>query len=163
MIIILDTDIISCIAKIKEMELVERLFQKSDFHITSAVYDEIKEAKDIGYDFVDYILDLIRKGSLKIISVHNIERIKELEEFALGLGEIESIVAAEENKGILLSNDKKVKKKAKVDVFNLEDILSAAIEKKIIKNKEKFVDLINKIESKDRIILRNKRYLITKL
>lgn len=162
MIVVLDTDIISCIAKIKEMGLLERLFQKYDIYITFAVYDEIKKAKDLGYDFVDYIFDLIKEKRVKIISVYNIERMKELEELGLGLGEIESIVAAEDNDGILLSNDKKVKKETNIPVFNLEDILSASIDNKIIKTKKDLILLIEKIESKDKIILKNKAYLIKK-
>lgn len=161
MMVVLDTDILSCIAKIKNMKLLERLFPKSKFLISPRTYDEIKEAKDLGYEFVDYILDLIDK-KIDVISTRNAERMKELEDSGLDFGDITSIALAEEENAILLSNDKKVKKEAKIDVFNLEDLLSVAIDNHVIKDKDELLSLIENIESKDKVTLRNKSFLIDK-
>ena len=49
---ILDTDILSCFAKIRRFDLLEKLF-KAQFYIPLRVYEEILRAKEKGYDFVD--------------------------------------------------------------------------------------------------------------
>jgi predicted nucleic acid-binding protein len=84
----------------------------------------------------------------------------------LDFGESEAIVLALRKDSILLSNDRLVKKRCKnmdIEIFNLEDIISFAIEKRLINNTDKLLQIITAIESKDRIKVRNKQYLLEKL
>jgi len=163
MIVVFDTDIISCIAKTENIELIENIFPGFRFSISPRVYDEIREAKDIGYDFVGYIQNLIDTKRIEIISAKNAERMKELEDSGLDFGDIESIAVAEENNAILLSNDKKVKRESKVEVFDIEALILIAIDNHLIQDKEELLSLINDIGSKDNISLRNKQFLISRI
>ena len=53
---IIDTDIISTFGKIKKYELLLKLFSSSELYISSSVYRDLITAKELGYDFVDYLL-----------------------------------------------------------------------------------------------------------
>ncbi len=165
--IVLDTDILSCFAKIRRFDLLEKLF-KAQFYIPPKVYEEILRAKEKGYDFVDYIIQLIDDRKIKIATLNEIDVdiVKELsKERRLGFGEMEAMALAKNRGWILLSNDKVVEKvagKIGINVFNLEDLLSAMIDSGIIKNKIELKDIIEEIETKDRIVIRNKSYLFNK-
>jgi len=165
--IVLDTDILSCFAKIRRFDLLEKLF-KAQFYIPPRVYEEILRAKEKGYDFVDYIIQLIDDRKIKIAILNEIEVdiVKELsKERRLGFGEMEAMALARNRGWILLSNDKVVEKvagKIGINVFNLEDFLSAMIDSRIIKNRIELKDIIEEIETKDRIVIRNKSYLFNK-
>ncbi len=165
--IVLDTDILSCFAKIRRFNLLEKLF-KAQFYIPSRVYEEILRAKEKGYDFVGYIIQLIDDRKIKIATLNEIDVdiVKELsKERRLGFGEMEAMALAKNRGWVLLSNDKVVEKvagKIGINVFNLEDLLSAMIDSGIIKNKIELKDIIEEIETKDRIVIRNKSYLFNK-
>jgi len=145
--------------------LLEKLFKA--FYIPR-VYEEILRAKEKGYDFVDYIIQLIDDKKIRIATLNEIEVdiVKELsKKRRLGFGEMEAMALARNRGWILLSNDKVVEKvagKIGINVFNLEDLLSAMIDLGIIKNKIELKDIIEEIETKDRIVIRNKSYLFNK-
>lgn len=133
MIVIIDADIISCLAKIKRFQLLQKLFQNAQFIIPQRVYEEIIRAKREGYTFVDYILRLINDEilDLPILTPDEISKIKDLEEsMNLHFGEIEAIVLALRENAILLSNDGQVRKEIQrlsfgIEVFNLEDVIES--------------------------------------
>ncbi len=64
--IVFDTDILSCIAKIKGFDFIKEVFPKSEYIVPGRVYEEITKAKKSGYDFSDYIINLINKSLLVI-------------------------------------------------------------------------------------------------
>jgi hypothetical protein len=64
--IVFDTDILSCIAKIKSFDFIKEIFPESEYVVPGRVYEEILKAKKYGYDFLDYIIDLIDKSILVI-------------------------------------------------------------------------------------------------
>ncbi|WP_456327150.1 PIN domain-containing protein [Archaeoglobus sp.] len=166
--IVLDTDILSCFSKIRKFDLLEKLF-KAQFYIPPRVYEEILRAKEKGYDFVDYAIKLIDDRKIRIATLNETEvsMVKELaKKRKLGFGEIEAMALAKNKGWILLSNDKVVEKIAReigVDVFNIEDILSAMIEFGIIGGEIELKDIIEEIETKDRMVIRNKEYLFRKI
>ena len=165
--IVLDTGILSCFAKIKRFDLLEKLF-KAQFYIPPRVYEEILRAKEKGYDFVDYIIQLIDDRKIRIATLNEIDVdiVKELsKERRLGFGEMEAMALAKNRGWVLLSNDKVVENvagKIGINVFNLEDLLSAMIDSGIIKNKIELKDIIEEVGTKDRIVIRNKSYLFNK-
>ena len=166
--IVLDTDILSCFSKIKKFDLLEKLF-KAQFYIPPRVYEEILRAKEKGYDFVNYAIKLIDNEKIRIATLNETEIsiVKELaKKRKLGFGEIEAMALAKNRGWILLSNDKVVEKVAReigIDVFNIEDLLSAMIEFEIIRDKIELKGIIEEIETKDRIVIRNKEYLFGKI
>ena len=148
--------------------MLEKLF-KAQFYIPPRVYEEILSAKEKGYDFVDYAIKLIDDRKIRIATLNETEvsMVKELaKKRKLGFGEIEAMALAKNKGWILLSNDKVVEKIAReigVDVFNIEDILSAMIEFGIIGGEIELKDIIEEIETKDRMVIRNKEYLFRKI
>lgn len=171
MIVVIDTDIISCLAKIKKFQLLQKLFREAQFIIPQRVYEEIIRAKKEGYGFVDYALRLINDRILDLTSLTSDEilKIKELDEnLNLHFGEIEAIVLALRKNAILLSNDSQVKKEIErlnlgIEVFNLEDIISTLIDVGELTSESDIKQLIEEIETKDRMLIRNKAYLLQKV
>jgi predicted nucleic acid-binding protein len=171
MIVIIDADIISCLAKIKRFQLLQNLFQNAQFIIPQRVYEEIIRAKKEGYIFVDYILRLINNNilDLSILTSDEISKIKDLEErLNLHFGEIEAIVLALRENSVLLSNDRQVKKEIQrlslgIEVFNLEDVISTLIDVNELTSENDIRQLIDEIENKDRVLIRNKTYLLQKV
>ena len=171
MIVVIDTDIISCLAKIEKFQLLQNLFREAQFIIPQRVYEEIIRAKKEGYAFVDYALRLINDRVLDLTSLTSAEilKIKELDEnLNLHFGEIEAIVLALRKNAILLSNDSRVKKEIQrldlgIEVFNLEDIISTLIDVGELTSENDVKQLIEEIEAKDRVLIRNKGYLLQKV
>ncbi|GMT46704.1 MAG: hypothetical protein IEMM0007_0270 [bacterium] len=167
MIVIIDTDILSCIAKIKRFQLLQKLFTDAQFIVPQRVYEEIIRAKKEGYGFVDYVLRLIddRILNLPILTSDETSKIKDLDEsMNLHFGEIEAIVLALRENAILLSNDNRVKKESQrlnlgIDVFNLEDVISTLIDIGEVTSENDIKQLIEEIENKDRVLIKNKAYL----
>ncbi len=167
MIVVLDTDILSCIAKIKRFQLLQELFTDAQFIVPQRVYEEIIRAKKEGYGFVDYVLRLIddRILNLPILTSDEILKIKDLDEsMNLHFGEIEAIVLALRENAILLSNDNRVKKEIQrhnlgIEVFNLEDVISTLIDVGEVTSENDIKQLIKEIEEKDRVLIKNKAYL----
>lgn len=86
----------------------------------------------------------------------------------LHFGEIEAIVLALRENAILLSNDSQVKKEIQrlslgVEVFNLEDVISTLIDVGELTSENDIKQLIEEIENKDRVLIRNKTYLLQKV
>ena len=171
MIVVIDTDIISCLAKIKKFQLFQKLFREAEFIIPQRVYEELIRAKKEGYGFVDYVLRLINDRIMDLTSLTSTEilKIKELDEnLNLHFGEIEATVLALRNNAILLSNDSRVKKEIQrlnlgIEVFNLEDIISTLIDVGELTSENDVKQLIEEIEAKDRVLIRNKGYLLQKV
>ena len=167
--VVFDTDILSCIGKTEIFDLIKELFKGCSFVIPVRVCEELHAAKKIGYDFVDYILYFIDKSEITVLPLTSKEIPKLIlieKNLNLDFGESEAIVLALRNNSLLLSNDLNVKKKCKsmdIEIFNLEDIILFAIEKGIINNTDELHLIITAIESKDRIKVRNKQYLMDKV
>ena len=157
--ILLDTNIISTFSKIGKFELLYDIFNKEILYISPNVFEELKKAKDKGYSFVDRIFYLILKKKLQIISLNQEEILKTINiPNSLAAGEKDSIILCKERNGIFITNEKKVInycKKEKINYFDLIDILKAMYDL-MDYSKEKIISLINKIERKDNIIIRNK-------
>lgn len=56
MAVVFDTDVISTFGKIKRLDLLQKLFPRDKFFIPSSVYDELINAREIGYAFAKYII-----------------------------------------------------------------------------------------------------------
>ncbi len=166
--VVLDTDIVSCFAKIDRLDFLRALFS-SRILLPNRVYEELLRAKELGYRFVDKILDALDEDWIEIalLSKDEIEEIQKLDkEGKFGFGEIEAAtICMHRESCILLSNDDLINKefpKKGIEVFNLEDLLSLAIDECIIKNLEELEDLVDAIQSKDKIKIRNYDVLVKK-
>jgi hypothetical protein len=79
--IVFDTDILSCIAKIKGFDFIKEVFPKSEYIVPGRVYEEILKAKKYGYDFSAYIIDLIDESVLSIpnLTAEEGQKIRDIE------------------------------------------------------------------------------------
>ena len=163
--VLLDTDIASCLSKINSFDVIFKLFPNSNFFIPTRVFEELKEAEELGLRFVGTIFSLlgdkIEITSLKKEEVMDYEEISRIGKF--GYGEKACIaICRNRNDFILLSNDGHVNKKSRdlgIKVYNLEDLLSLAIGEGEIKSEDELEALMNKIENLDRVSIRDKDYL----
>ena len=167
--VLLDTDIASCLSKINGFDVIFTLFPNSNFFIPTRVFEELKEAEELGYRFVGTIFSLL--GDKVEITSLNEEEVRDYEEInrigKFGYGEKECIsICRNRVDFILLSNDGHVNKKSRdleINVYNLEDLLSLAIEGGVIKSEDELEELMNKIEHLDRVSIRDKDYLRSKV
>lgn len=167
--VLLDTDIASCLSKINSFEIIFNLFPNSRFFIPVRVFEELKEAEELGFRFVETILKLL--GEKIEITPLNGEEIRDYEEIdrigKFGYGEKACIAICRSREDfIVFSNDGYVNKKSDelgIKVYNLEDLLSLAIEEGVIKSEMDLEALITKIESRDRVLVRDKDYLRSKI
>ncbi len=156
--IIVDTDVLSTFGKIREYELLLRLFPQSKLLLSPRVYHDLITAKELGYDFVEYVLSHKPQVCPLNQDENKKSRILKEKEKSLGWGEIESIILAKNRGFILLTNDKKAINtalKLKVDYFNLPMLLRQFWKQNIL-SKDEVIKTINVIEEKDRIFLLNK-------
>jgi len=58
MIVVSDSDILSMFGKVGAVQHLKRLFE--EIYIPPAVYEELRRAKEIGFDFVDELIDNVR-------------------------------------------------------------------------------------------------------
>jgi len=163
--VILDTDISSCFSKINEFNILLRLFPNSKFFIPIRVYEELKEAEELGFKFVRTFFNLLGKKieitSLNEEEIEDYEAIESIGKF--GYGEKACIAICRYRKDcVLLSNDGYVNKKSKelgIKVYNLENLLSLAIEENIIRDEKGLEKLMDRIETLDKVRIRDKDYL----
>ena len=115
------------------------------------------------YSFVDYALNLIRKKKLQVIGLDQkemAETIKIPDSFAAG--ERDSIVICKSREYIFVTNERKVInycKRAGIGYFDLRDILKAMHEL-MGHSKEKVNSLIDEIEKKDNIVIKDREEIL---
>ena len=157
--LVFDTDILSTFGKIRRLDLLRALFPNTRFFIPPSVYNELFKARERGYEFVDY---LIESGILEVIPLNKEEleflsRLKE-ERRSLGLGELEGVSICKHREYVLVTNDvtaKMVCDQYGIKAIDLSMILKSLLEVKIIMSDE-LRALIDEIERKDRVIIKDK-------
>ncbi|MDI6792790.1 MAG: hypothetical protein QME81_08000 [bacterium] len=161
--IVFDTDIISTFSKIQRLELLEDLFPQSDFCIPPAVQNDLIRAEEAGYVFTDYLWSA---NLFKVVtcSQDEIELISKLsiERRTLGLGEITSIAVAKHRNWLMVTNDEAAKKECDrqgVRYIDLTVILGSLWRNEIL-SKEEVSKLIDEIEKKDRVRIKNRKEIL---
>lgn len=148
MIIVSDSDILSIFGKAEAVQHLKRLFE--EVYIPPAVYEELRRAKEIGFDFVDELIENISILTLTEEEYSEFVRLIEDEKY-LHSGELQGIMLCKYRNGVLLTNDKKAQKfckKNNIVYFDVRGVLRAFYKKEILK-KEEIKFLVKKIEEKD--------------
>lgn len=107
----MDTDILSTFAKIGEVGLLKNLFPSDELLIPDGVYEELMHIKELGYEFVDDILDFVKDTTMtqdELTVYHSF-----LSSTNLGKGELQCIAICTSRNYPFLTNDKKAKNFAK--------------------------------------------------
>ena len=163
MIIILDTNIISTFSKIKKLELLYDVFNANVFYISPNVHKEIMAAKEKGYIFVEQVTDLLQRKKLVTLTLNSEEAVKaEKLPSSFSKGERDSLVICKERNGIFVTNERKVInycKKHDIAYFDLRDILKA-LHQFMNFSKDEVSKLIDEIEEKDNIIIKDKNEIL---
>ena len=101
---IVDTDISSMLAKTNNLDLLRKLFPKSKFFITIEIYNELLEAKESGYDYIDDIL----RQEFKILhmSPEIVDEYRKMSEALRNIhpGELQSILMCRTHNMVLMTN-----------------------------------------------------------
>ena len=162
--LVFDTDILSTFGKIRRLDLLKKLFPNVRFFVPSSVYNELFKARERGYEFVDYIIE---SGILEVTPLNEEEldllsKLRE-EQRSLGLGELEGMSICKHREYILVTNDitaKKVCDQYGIKFVDLSMILKSLLEVKILMSDE-LRALIDEIERKDRVIIKDKDDILT--
>ena len=153
-IVVLDCDLISSLAKVNRIGLLERIFASGQLVITASVYNELLEVKQYGFDFPDKVM----QSSIKLINISIEERgVFEdfLQDYRIHFGDAEGIAIAKCRNGVFMTNDSKAVEFCKekgVKVLNLKDVLRKIAADRVI-NKGAMIKLIRDIEDKDRTVI----------
>ena len=127
--ILIDTNILSTFAKIDRFELLFEVFNQETLYISPNVFQELKDARDKRYDFVELIFELLQSKKLKLLPLEEDEYMLMLQlPKYFGKGELDSIAICTRRNYILLSNERKIIKfcaENEIDHFDLNGILNA--------------------------------------
>ena len=153
--IIFDADILSMLGKIGRIDLLRELFSDSELFITFEVYNELLAAKEIGYDFIDPILEQdVGIMHLDLDTFKSYERMRrELKK--VHSGELASILMCEKYGYVFATNDGNAKKfcdKMGVEWLDIIDILRLCLLKDILDKEgvKHMIEEIEEIEEMDR-------------
>ena len=152
---IADTDILSVFGKVEKEEILSSLFD--EIFITPAVFEELLQARRVGFTFVE---DALKSVKLIPLDTELEERVRGFSLLypQLGRGEIESIAFAVSEKLVMLTNDKQAKRICQANsVFfmDLEELLRALKVKGIL-DLGGLKQLMEDIEREDRTIIKAK-------
>ncbi len=154
--ILLDTDVLSAFAKIRELKLISDLFPDDEILIPDGVYEELMHIKELGYGFVDDIFNFVKDAPMiqdELEAYHSF-----LSSTNLGKGELQCIAICVLRNYPFITNDKKAKNFAReknVKAWDIPDILKALWKTKI-KTKDEVAVLMDMLEQKDRMVIKDK-------
>ena len=156
MSVILDCDTASTFAKIDRIDLLKKIFPKSDICITNSVYTELLHAKRIGFSFPDKIFDTIKQIALIEEEIEYFQRFSQ--DNRIHAGEAEGVTIAKMRDAVFLTNDSLVVRfceENEIKVLDLKDVLNLMGEKGVVTRKE-MLDILRDIEVKDYTIIKGK-------
>ena len=156
MSVILDCDIASTFAKIDRIDLLKKIFPKSDICITNSVYTEVLHAKRIGFSFPDKIFDTVKQIALLEAEIEYFQRFSQ--DNRIHAGEAEGVTIAKMRDAVFLTNDSLVVRfceENEIKVLDLKDVLNLMGEKGVVTRKE-MLDILRDIEVKDYTIIKGK-------
>ncbi len=158
--ILLDTCILSSLAKIDMLCLLDILFRKHFCYITPSILRELDTNKIAGFKFVDKIEKMLSftdaKNKICIISpdADEFEQAYGLQDkYNLSLVDCECIVLAKSKDAILLTDDTKLGKSALKEgvskVYDLKSLLVANIIEEVITGREELEEILDCLRRKD--------------
>jgi len=156
--VVVDTDILSTFSKLNKPRLLSRLFRKSRILICPSVSAEIRTGAELGLLRLSYPPPFI-PINLRVREKESSIEIRDA--WKLGSGDSERLAVAKERKCLLLTNDRKVQKVAdsiSIDYLNLPMVLRELWVYRVM-TKVKVGRLVDEIEIKDRIVIKNKEVI----
>ncbi|HEX5943864.1 MAG TPA: hypothetical protein VFY66_16395 [Anaerolineales bacterium] len=152
--ILVDTDILSAMAKIGRIQLLFALLQIPQLHITPGVFGELAHSFNLRLQYAVDVFALITTGQLRIVYLTQ-EKVafRDTLPVTLGAGERESIAIARARGGTVLSNESRVAHHGRthgVPCVRLPDILWALGVEGIV-SQQAVQEIIRDLQVKDRM------------
>ncbi|MCK4466232.1 MAG: hypothetical protein KAU83_11025 [Bacteroidales bacterium] len=162
--VIVDNNILSTFAKIDEIDLFFDIFKNQDIGVTSAVYQEFKHGLELGHSFLEKILTLIEKKTIKLVPLTEKELLSKSKlPTSFDKGESESVIISKMRHYKLVTNEKIVKNYCQKHNINFIDLpgMLRFLWKKNLLSKNRVKELVVKIECQDNIIFKSKEKIFT--
>lgn len=153
MAFVIDADVLSTFAKIKRLELLPKVFGKSELLICPAVLSDLERSKS------QLVSDIAISKLFSHVNLNNqehnlVERIHSRKN--LGIGETECIALCKARNAVFVTNDRKAIELAEELGVNVVDLETVLYSLKDLTDKHQLRQIIADIESKDRVMIVNK-------
>ncbi len=152
--ILVDTDVLSALAKVARLPLLFTLLQMTNLHIAPGVFKELAHSLSLQRQYAESVFSFISTGQIQVVSLTQTEAVfRDTLPLTLGVGERDSIAIARERSGILLSNESRVAhccRQYQIPCLRLPDILRALWVEGIIP-KQEVQSIIDDLQIKDRM------------
>jgi predicted nucleic acid-binding protein len=153
-VILVDTDVLSAMAKIGRLSLLFSLFRIAVFHVTPAVLGELAYSFNLGRQYANDVFALLTVGQIQIIYPTPGElAFRNSLPATLGAGERESLAVARARGATVLSNESRVAPYCRqygIPCLRLPAILRALWVEGLISKDEVRV-IIHDLQAKDRM------------
>jgi predicted nucleic acid-binding protein len=151
-VILVDTDVLSALAKTQSLHLLFRLFGEGNVQTTAAVVAELRYSLALGREYARDVFSHIDSGRIPVIYLTSDEVfVRDQLPTSLNIGERETMAAAECRNAMVLSNESRVAHHCKqrgIPCFRLADLLRALWLNAIL-TKIEVAELIEQLKSAD--------------
>jgi predicted nucleic acid-binding protein len=162
-VVLADTNILSTFAKISQLLLLLRLFADDRMGMVPAVYEEFQAGVTMGYADLQAVIQLVQQGQIELVAPDRREIFqKDVLPASLDAGERETLTVAKSRGYAILTNETQVKnwcKREGIEYLDLPGVLRALWRTNLVP-KEQAQGLIDQIETKDRIVFKNKERIL---
>jgi len=161
-VILSDTNVLSTFAKIGRLPLLLQLFERAKIGVVPAVYAELQAGVSSGYVVLQAAIALIQQGPIALLMPTAQEIFdKDALPDSFDVGERETLAVAKSRGCQVLTNETHVKnwcKRAGIGCWDLPGVLRALWRMNLL-TKEQVRELVEQIETKDRIVFKNKEQI----
>ena len=155
---LMDTDVLSTFAKVDRLDLLFKVFHRSELFMAEGVWREVKRGEERGFAFTQAILKLVEEGRLRILCIESEDLSFRMSlPTSLALGELDSICICKRLGLPLISNERRVKYHCEqngIQCFNLNAILRSLWRLGIM-SKDQMKALMREMEDKDRLTFKS--------
>lgn len=152
--ILVDTDILSALAKVGRLPLLFALLRTTELHVTPGVFGEVAHSFNLGRQYANEVFALCATGQIRLVYPTPDEAaLRESLPATLGTGERESMAVASVRGGTVLSNESRVAHYCRqygIPCLRLPDMLRALWVEGIV-TPEEIRHIIRDLQEKDRM------------
>ncbi|MGA9098314.1 MAG: hypothetical protein WB392_05215 [Methanotrichaceae archaeon] len=162
MMIILDCDSASTLAKVNRIDILSKAFPGAKFYITNSVYIELMRAKRVGYSFPDKIFEhfpVITMDSDDLKAFQDISK-----DSTVHYGEAEGLSICREKEAIFLTDDQQIirfAEKVGINAMDMKDLLTLLAIRHVL-GYEEMLSLIKEIEIQDNTCVKYKDRILAR-
>jgi predicted nucleic acid-binding protein len=157
--ILVDTNILGTLARVKRLELLRDLFGQDEIGICPAVYAELLAGTREGRQFLQSAVDLVVKGGIKLVALTADEIVgRQKLPSSLDSGEAESITVCQTRGAAFVTNDRRARNfclTEGIEVFDLMDMFRALWKLRVC-SKRQVRRLVNDIENREGMVIKHK-------